>query len=155
MKLSAPIYVLKNRAKDLKRTRNCSLSEALNEVARGEGFATWSLLVSKSESLLPGKYSDVLGYLNPGDLVLVAARPRMGKTVFTFGLIAQAISRSDSECYLFSLVEREHDLRKRLGAYNVLLDQNEDRFRLDCSNDICADYIIEAVTDEVKSGSSF
>ena len=78
MKLSAPIYVLKSQAKDLKKSQGISFSEALNQVARKEGFATWSLLMAKRESLFPESYPQILDFLNEGDLVLVAARPRAG-----------------------------------------------------------------------------
>ena len=37
MKLSAPVYVLKSQAKDLKKTREIPLSEALDEAAKKEG----------------------------------------------------------------------------------------------------------------------
>ncbi len=46
MKLSAPVYVLKSQAKALKKARNVSLTQALDEIAKQEGYATWSLLMA-------------------------------------------------------------------------------------------------------------
>ncbi len=94
MKLSSPVYVLKSRAKDLKKTHGISLSAALDQIARQEGYDSWSLLMSKSGEIFPKKYNEVLDFLNNGDLVLVGARPGMGKTTFAFGLFVKAIEDS-------------------------------------------------------------
>lgn len=45
MKLTKPIPLLKTRAKKLKTQRGIPLASALDEVARQEGFSSWSLLV--------------------------------------------------------------------------------------------------------------
>ena len=47
MKLSAPLYHLKRKAKLLSRAENIPLHEALDRVARQEGFGGWSLLAAK------------------------------------------------------------------------------------------------------------
>jgi len=153
MKLSAPIYVLKSRAKVLKKAEGVSFANALDTVARQEGFATWSLLMSKRESLLPESYSDILDFLNEGDLVLVGARPRVGKTTFAFGLIAQAIEAARPKSHVFTLVEREHDSQKRLGAYADSIGQSEDLCWIDCSDDVSAEYIVDTARDRAKPGS--
>ena len=153
MKLSAPIYVLKSQAKALKRRQNISLTEALDQIAKQEGFATWSLLAAKSKSLLPSSYSEMLDFLNPGDLVLVAARPGMGKGIFAIGLIAQAFSGDRPKPHLFTLVEREEDTLSRLAAYGDPSTDNPDLCWIDCSNDICADYIIAMAKDRVRPGT--
>jgi hypothetical protein len=43
MKLSAPLYHLKRKAKLLSRAENIPLHEALDRVARQEGFRAWGL----------------------------------------------------------------------------------------------------------------
>ena len=48
MKLSAPIYQLKRRAKLLSRTDTIPLHQALDRIAQEEGFTAWSLLASRS-----------------------------------------------------------------------------------------------------------
>ena len=65
MKQSAPIYVLKNRTNGLKKNQDIPLFKALDEVGKKEGYANWSLLISKHEDNLPNKFSEVLDFLNP------------------------------------------------------------------------------------------
>jgi hypothetical protein len=48
MSLSAPIYRLRHRAKLLSRKVGIPLHEALDRVARNEGFQSWSLLVARN-----------------------------------------------------------------------------------------------------------
>ena len=45
MRLSAPVYQLKRKARLLSRTDNIPLHEALDRIAVREGFAAWSLLL--------------------------------------------------------------------------------------------------------------
>ena len=150
MKLSAPIHRLRSHAKDIKKNNNVPLADALDQVARKEGYATWSLLISKRESLLPNNFSELLDFLNPGDLVLVGARPGVGKTLFSAGLLAHAIE-ADRPGYLFELTEREEEMRPRLDAH--LTDPgNTSRCYIDCSDDIDADYIIATVS--ARGGAS-
>jgi len=44
MRLSVPIYQLKRRAKILARDEKIALHEALDRIAREEGFPSWGLL---------------------------------------------------------------------------------------------------------------
>ena len=44
MKLSAPIFILKQQAKSLAREDKIPLNQALKGIARREGFSDWSLL---------------------------------------------------------------------------------------------------------------
>jgi hypothetical protein len=46
MKLSAPIYHLKRKAKLLSPEENIPLHEALDRIASQEGFGGWSLLAA-------------------------------------------------------------------------------------------------------------
>lgn len=48
---TAPIYVLKRRAKELSRERGIPLHEAQWLTAKQEGFASWSLLVARPKSV--------------------------------------------------------------------------------------------------------
>lgn len=50
MSLTAPIYVLKRRAKQLSREAGIPLNQALDRIARDEGFQTWSLLMARGQS---------------------------------------------------------------------------------------------------------
>ncbi|SIT77174.1 hypothetical protein SAMN05421665_0513 [Yoonia rosea] len=53
MELSAPIYELKRKAKQLRREKGLKHSEALNCIANEEGFTSWSLLIHKYEDQKP------------------------------------------------------------------------------------------------------
>ena len=55
MKLSAPLYHLKRKAKLLSRAENIPLHEALDRVARQQGFSAWSLLAAKATAPRPLK----------------------------------------------------------------------------------------------------
>jgi len=48
MSLSAPIFRLKRRAKLLSREAGIPLNQALDRVAKDEGFQSWSLLVARN-----------------------------------------------------------------------------------------------------------
>lgn len=50
MRLSAPIYRLRQRAKLLKREAGIPLNQALDRVAKGEGFQSWSLLIDRNRA---------------------------------------------------------------------------------------------------------
>ena len=47
MKLSAPIHVLKRKAKLLAREAETPLNQALDRVAKEEGFSSWGLLAAR------------------------------------------------------------------------------------------------------------
>ncbi len=153
MKLSAPIYQLKRQAHDLKKKRSITLAQALDEIARREGFGAWSLLQAKKHLLLPQSYDDVLSYCNPGDLVLVGGRPQHGKTSFTIGLMMRAIEERKVPCSYFSLSFVEQEVREKMQAYNPALVERSALYNLDCSDEISADYILAQTQPVVKEGS--
>jgi hypothetical protein len=47
MKLSAPIYILKQQARVLARNERMPLNQALDRIANREGFGAWSLLAAR------------------------------------------------------------------------------------------------------------
>lgn len=50
MELTAPIYELKRKAKQLRREKGLTHTAALNCIAHEEGFTSWSLLIQKYEA---------------------------------------------------------------------------------------------------------
>ena len=58
MKLSAPIHVLKRKAKLRARDEGTPLNQALDRVAQEEGFKSWSLLTARSSSAAPEPKGD-------------------------------------------------------------------------------------------------
>ena len=138
MKLSAPLYHLKRRAKLLSRTENIPLHEALDRIARQEGFAGWSLLAVKAAAAAPA--AKLFARLAPGDLVLVGARPGQGKTLMSLELAVQAM-KSGSRGVFFTLEYTEKDMVDRFGAIGAARENFADLFEFDSSDEISSDYI--------------
>jgi len=151
MKLSAPIYVLKSRAKALKKSKSLSMVRALDNIAQEEGYSSWSLLQSKNASFIPTSDAEILAYLNPGDLMLLGARPGMGKTRFAFDLLVQALEE-ERKCYFFSLEYVKEDIDKQLNRFSSekKLDAalSSGLIKFDFSDEISAAHIIEQSSNE-------
>lgn len=153
MKLSAPIHVLKGQAQLLKKEKAITNTEALDLIAKREGFDSWSLLQSKKDDMFPKSYDEILGFFNPGDIVLIGARPSKGKTVFTMGLFVQSIHKTSAMNFCFSLEGAHKDIAKTMAIYDESIGDKNKFFQLDYSNDISADYIIEKIKNSVTKNS--
>ena len=153
MYLSEPIHALKSKAKKLKKETGITSVQALDQIARQEGFNSWSLLSSRKDLFFPQCYNDILNYFNNGDVVLIGARPGLGKTTFTIGLFVKAIQKMTIPNYFFSLSEIHNDVVKRINYYDKDLIPDNKFFILNYSNDISADYIIRFTENTVKEGS--
>jgi replicative DNA helicase len=140
MKLSAPIYHLKRKAKLLSREENVPLHEALDRIAEQEGFGGWSLLAAKvSAAATAGK---LFARLAPGDLVLVGARPGQGKTLMGLELAVEAM-KSGNRGAFFTLEYTEKDMLDRFRAIGVERANFDGLFEFDSSDAISADYIVK------------
>lgn len=143
MKLSAPIFQLKRRAKLMARSNDIPLNEALDQIARGEGFATWSLL---SASVPSRPLSEtVLSRLEEGDLLLLAGRPGHGKTKLGLQLLIDA-ARDRRGALLFTLELTEQQARKRLHLLEATAGNFADAVKIYTSDQIGADYIIQQLS---------
>lgn len=100
MKLSALLFQLKRRAKLMARNNNDPLHEALDQIAREEGFARWSLLSSRIAAVSLSE--TILSRLDDGDLLSVAGRPWHGKTTLGLQLLIDA-ARDDRKAIFFTL----------------------------------------------------
>ena len=140
MRLSAPIYHLKRRARRLCREEGIPLHDALDRVATTEGFSAWSMLAAKAAALTPA--SRLFPQFHPGDLVLVGARPGQGKTLMSLELAVEAM-RSGHRAAFFSLEYTEKDVLDRLRAIGVEPAQFDELFEVDCSDAISADYVVK------------
>jgi len=138
MKLSAPIYHLKRKAKLLSREQRIPLHAALNRIAVQEGYRDWSLLAAQLPTSRPA--GRLLARLQPGDLVLVGARPGQGKTLMSLEL-AIAAMKSGNRAAFFTLEYSARDVLDRFQAIEVEYAQFDELFELDCSDAISADYI--------------
>jgi replicative DNA helicase len=121
MKLSAPIYRLKRQARLLARTSKIPLHDALDRVARQQGYRSWSLFAGTMSRRAPAR--EIFNRLVPGDFLLIGARPGQGKTLLGLELAVEA-ARSGRRSFFFSLEDHEgvvFDRLRELGlAANVL-----------------------------------
>ena len=140
MKLSAPLYHLKRKAKLLSRAESIPLHEALDRIARQEGFGTWSLLAAKEAAIAPAE--KLFGRLSPGDLVLVGARPGQGKTLLSLEFAVQAM-KSGSRGVFFTLEYTEKDILDRFRAIGVEREDFAGLFEFDSSDEVSSDYIVK------------
>ncbi len=140
MKLSAPIYILKQQAKALSRREKIPLHQALDRIARREGFGAWSLLAARATE---DETTTVLySQLSPGNVVLLGGRPGQGKTLLGIGLVIESMSRGIPSAF-FTLEFTEADVARCFGILNRNLDSFRDKLLIDASDRISAAYVIQ------------
>ena len=140
MRLSAPIYQLKRRARLLARNSKIALHEALDRVAQEEGFRKWSLLSSRLAQNAPSKA--VLSRLDDGDLLLLGARPGHGKTLLGLQILLEA-AREGRRAVFFTLEYTERQAKDRLRSLDGDADGRHDTLEIMTSDDISADFIVQ------------
>ena len=138
MEFSAPIFILKQNAKTLARREKIPLHAALDRVAQGEGFKAWSQLAAQWNS--NGSDFDLLGKLQPGDLVLIAARPGEGKTLLGIKLAVESVARGNRAAF-FTLEFTEADVARCCKSIDIDLSEYREGMSIDTSDRICAPYI--------------
>ena len=140
MALSAPIFQLKRTAKSLSHTKKIPLNQALDQVAVGEGFSSWSELASSPSSL--SSPARLFNELEHGDLLLLGGRPRQGKTVMALKLIVEAMKRGHRGVF-FTLDYNEQDVAKLFAKIGISSKKFNELFEFDNTDDIDAHYIIQ------------
>lgn len=144
MKLSFPIFRLKRNARVLAREEGIALNEALDRIARMEGFQAWSHLAKRHADQKPA--ARLLSRLVPSDLVLVGARPNNGKTFLTLELIVEA-AREGRRTAFFSLDFSEADVTGWLDSLTPGWRSLEHAVTIDISDGICAEYIVDRLKE--------
>lgn len=144
MRLSAPIFQLKRRAKLMARAGDLPLHEALDKIAREEGFARWSLLSSRFAG--DSSPEAILSRLENGDLVLMAGRPGHGKTVLGLRLLLDAV-RLGRGGVLFTLEFTEGEARHHLRQLDDAALGWADKVDVVTSEAICADLVMRHLAD--------
>jgi replicative DNA helicase len=142
MKLSAPVYRLKRRAKLLSRQESIPHHTALDRIATGEGFGNWSLLAARTSAAGPAR--TLLQRLRPGDLLLVAARPGHGKTLLSLELAVEAM-KTGRRGVFFTLEYTEGHMLDRFRAIGAEPQDFDGLFAFENSDAICADYIVASL----------
>ncbi|MEP3844615.1 MAG: DNA helicase [Paracoccaceae bacterium] len=141
MRLSVPIYQLKRQAKRQARQYNIPLNQALDQVAKVEGFSNWGVLADFHARRKPT--AKIFDALQPGDLVLLGARPGHGKTLMGLELIVEAL-KGDRHAAFYSLEYSERDVKDRFSDLGFKTIAKFDKLTVDTSDEICAAHIIEA-----------
>jgi replicative DNA helicase len=144
MKLSAPIYQLKRRAKLMARDENIPLHTALDRIACEEGFATWSLLSARVATCATA--SEMLSRLSDGDMFLLGARPGHGKTLLGLWLLLDAI-RDGRRGVFFTLEYTKQETHARIRSLKGGTSGVGDALEIVTSDEICADYIMRHLAD--------
>jgi len=149
MRLSSPIYHLKRRARRLANETAIPFHAALDRIAAQEGYRSWSLLVNKASA--PVSAREIYNFLKTGDMALIGARPGHGKTLLSLDIMIEAMRGGNCGVF-FSLDYTERDIAARFQALDCKQDDFRHLFRFDCSDAICADYII-AKLDDAPTGT--
>ncbi|KAA0970352.1 DNA helicase [Aureimonas fodinaquatilis] len=148
MKLSAPIFQLKRRAKLLARSQAIPLNQALDQIAQEQGFARWSLLAAQ-----PGGEPErltLLPRLANGDLLLLSGRPGHGKTSLGLTLLLEA-ARNKRRAVLFTLEMTEAQARNSLCRLEETATDLRSEIEIVTSEDICAKFIIDHLGEEAAN----
>ena len=140
MKLSAPIYHLKRRAKLLSREQKIPLHEALDRIATEEGFRHWSLLSARAATTTAA--AKLFAQLRPGDLALIGARPGHGKTLMGVEILVDAMKAGHRAAF-FTLEFTEKDVSDLFRSIGVDMATFDGRLDLDTSDTISADSIMK------------
>lgn len=139
MRMTAPIYQLKRRAKLLARDEKIALHVALDRIARREGFARWSLLSSQFSMNSPSKA--VLSRLADGDLLLLGARPGHGKTLLGIQLLLDAV-REGRKAVFFTLEYTRQETEEHIRLLDGGASGPGKKLEIVTSDDISADYVV-------------
>lgn len=142
MKFSAPIHVLKQQARVSARQKKIPLHEALDRIAKEEGFDSWSLLAARWGN--DKTTASLLAQLRLGELLLLAGRPGQGKTLVGLGLVAEWMARGNRAA-IFTFELTKADVSRCLGAMGTDTKGFRDRLIVDDSDAINADYIIASL----------
>lgn len=118
MKLSAPVHVLKRKARRLCRTEGIRLHEALDRIARDEGFRRWSHLSDTLRQQRPARGLELFSRCQPGELLLLGGRPGQGKTLVSLEMAVAAL-RAGHRAVFCTLEYTERDVHRRLRQLRV------------------------------------
>lgn len=152
MKLNFSISKLKQQAKSLKRSQGLTMVAALDQVAQTQGYNSWSLLHAKTAQNMPTTADEILKLLNPSDLLLITARPNLGKTKLAMQVLVNALQQGRS-CFFFSFEFTEIKAIAKFNEIDSRFDQHHAQIHLDFSDKISAEYIIEACRKRVNISS--
>ena len=140
MRLSAPIFKLKQEAKQTARNHGIALHMAQDKIAIREGFNSWSHLSASTNTKAQDRPAiQILSKLSPGMMLLLGARPGHGKTRLGLELAAKAAS-AGQPAYFFTLDYNEPDIEWHFDQLGL---NRPAKLVIDTSDNICASHVIE------------
>ena len=145
MKLSAPIFILKQQAKALSQRDKLRLHVALDQIAVREGFNAWSHLASAWQRT--DSCRAVYNQLGAGGMLLLGSRPGQGKTLFSIGLAIEAMSRGH-RAFFFTLEFTAAEVEALFMVAGWSQQGFKGRWVLDTSEDMSAGYISQSLANE-------
>lgn len=140
MRLTAPIFALKRKARLMARDGPLPLHRALDILAAEEGFQSWSHLAASSAEDSPEE--TVLAQLETGALYVIAARPGQGKTRLGLALALMA-PRRGRQGHFFTLEYHERDIADLMRSMRLDPRMAGKTLRIDTSDDISAGHITD------------
>ncbi len=144
MTQSIPLFYLKRKARLISRRQGIPLAGALNEVAREQGFSSWSLLAERRRAEMSNGMGMDYRSLQAGEMVLVAARPGQGKTLLTLQILIDAMRKGQHGLF-FTLAYTEREVLERMQRLDATPSKFDGLFQLHDSDRIDADYIIASM----------
>jgi replicative DNA helicase len=115
--LSRTIRTLKLLAKKLSTTTSISYSQALDNIAKTEGFVSWSLLSLHDKSSQIRTVETLCEHLFQSQCVMLAARPNAGKISLAINLSLLAAKTNKSVVYI-SLNTSKKVIQEKFAAAN-------------------------------------
>ena len=150
MRLSAPIFALKRKARLLSRSENIPLNQALNRISQMEGYLNWSLLAADSKNTNFAR--NIFHQLKPGNLLLLGARKGHGKTSLALQLLSEAVKHGENSL-LFSLDFTKNEVSNVMNNLGISDLENNKQFSFDGSDDIYSGHIIERISSLPKNST--
>lgn len=121
---SRTIRTLKLSARKLSKITNIPYSQALDNVAKAEGFVSWSLLSSHDKSLQVKSVKDLCDHLFQSQSVMLAARPNVGKISLAINLSLLAAKTNKPVVYI-SLNTPKKSIQKKFAAANSSITHDQ------------------------------
>ena len=145
MKLSAPIYQLKRRAKLMARDEKIPLHTALDRIARDEGFAGWSLLSARVATSCNGERTYCPGF--PMAICCCWERgPVMARPCSGFSSCSMpSVTAGEVSSSLSNIPSRKP--RRASGRWKANRRASVTTLEIVTSDEICADYIMRHLAD--------
>ena len=149
MRLSSPIFLLKLRARQISRETDLLLSQALNLVAKQEGYRSWGSLAAKYASTRT--VNDVLARFEPGDFILMECRPnptsRSQKLQFLTGMIDLK-----AKAWVFSSTNDHAEIKSQIQHFGQSSPADASNLNVLNIDALDADKIVETVGPKVRGG---